>query len=132
MEKKRKTGRPKKNLSSLPKDWENKVINLMSEGASEIEVKAMLSLSNDTFARFLRDEPIFLEAVKRGRALCEAWWQREGRINLRNREFNAVLWYMNMKNRFGWRDKQEVEHSGNKDNPVVIIDAGANPYKTPR
>lgn len=129
MEKKRKAGRPKKNLSSLPKDWEKKVIDLMTEGASDVEIKAELSLCNDTFARFLKEEPLFSETIKRGRALCESWWQREGRTNLRNREFNSVLWYMNMKNRFGWKDKQEVEHSGNKDNPVVIIDAGSNPYK---
>lgn len=43
--------------------------------------------------------------------LSEAWWEEHGRLNLHNREFNSVLWYMNMKNRFGWRDRIDSNHS---------------------
>jgi len=79
--------------------------------------------------RLVKEEPEFSEAVKKGELLSRAWWERKGRINLENKYFNPTLWYMNMKNRFGWRDKQEIEHSGNADSPVVVINAGSNPYK---
>lgn len=122
-------GRPKKTLKDLPKGWKETVIKLMEEGASKAEIKAILGTSNDLFERLLKEEKDFSDTVKRGELLSEAWWERMGRTNLKNREFSPVLWYMNMKNRFGWRDK--LEHSSNPDNPIqpiVMIDAGKNPY----
>lgn len=95
--------------------WQQLISKEMGEGASRQEIKALLNMSNDLFARFLEDEPLFAEAIKRGDELAEAWWIGEGRRNLKTKEFSPVLWYMNMKNRFGWRDKQEVEHSGHID-----------------
>ena len=55
--------------------------------------------------------------IKYGKLLSEAWWQKEGRINLKESKFNPTLWYMNMKNRFGWRDKQEL--TGAKGGPIA-------------
>lgn len=122
-------GRPKVTLNDLPKGWKETIISLMSEGASKVEIKAELKMSCELFDRLMREEPDFSIAVKEGEQLSKAWWERMGRKNLMNKEFSPVLWYMNMKNRFGWRDKQEVEHSGNVENPVVVVHAGANPYK---
>jgi hypothetical protein len=101
-------GRPKKTIEDLPPNWEE-VIGLYDEGASDTEVKVTLGLSNDLWARLVKEEPEFSEAVKRGREKSKAWWERTGRIALRDKEFSFTGWYMNMKNRFGWRDKHEVE-----------------------
>lgn len=109
-------GRPKEDLSSLPEDWESMILELYYDGASDVEVKALIyewrgTFSNDLWDRWLKEEVIFSETIKKGRQLSEAWWQRKGRTNLHSKDFNPTLWYMNMRNRFGWADKQEVKQS---------------------
>lgn len=113
-------GRPKSTID-LPDGWYNDVLELYSEGASDVEIKAYIyskrkTFSNDLWERWLQEEPEFSETIKQGRMLSESWWAKTGRKNLNNKEFSYTGWYMNMKNRFGWKDKQEVdqktEHSG--------------------
>ena len=113
-------GRPTKYTKSMSQ----RVIELMSEGASLVEVAADLGVSRATLSKWQIDEtkPEFVEAIKNGIDLSEAWWLREGRISLRDRDFNHGLWYMNMKNRFGWRDKNEVTGRDGEPIAVRIID----------
>lgn len=112
-----KTGRPKATLD-LPEGWHSDVLSLYSVGGSDVEVKALIigyrgSISNDLWNRWMKEEPEFSTTIKKGRLLSEAWWGKSGRSNLENRDFNYTGWYMNMKNRFGWKDSNKVEHSGN-------------------
>jgi hypothetical protein len=90
---------------------------MYKEGASDVEVKALIyelrgSFSNDLWDRWLEEEEQFSETIKVGKMLSAAWWQSAGRKNLKSGDFNYTGWYMNMKNRFGWKDKTETEHSG--------------------
>lgn len=105
-----------------------KVVELMREGASKIEVCAELDISNDTLydwcnpasPRFIKE---FSDSIKRGEGLSHAWWEKMGRKFLveskDSDKLNYTGWYMNMKNRFGWKDKQEV--SGDPDRPIQIV-----------
>jgi hypothetical protein len=101
-----------------PTDYKPEMLEIvereMSEGASKVELCAELGICYQTFLDWQNPSksnhiPAFLESIKRGEKLSEAWWLRQGRKNLENKEFNPTLWYMNMKNRHGWRDKQEIE-----------------------
>lgn len=101
----------------LKEGWQLKVLQLYKIGASDVEIKALIyeqrgSFSNDLWNRWIEDEPQFSETIKVGKILSEAWWAKMGRGNLENKDFNFTGWYMNMKNRFGWKDKQEIEQSG--------------------
>jgi hypothetical protein len=111
-------GRPKDDLRTLPDKWYINVLELYSEGASDVEIKALLyswrnSFSNDLWDRWMKEEQEFSETIKTGRMLSEGWWARNGRTNLTNKDFNYTGWYMNMKNRFGWADSQKVDHTTN-------------------
>ena len=103
--------RPKIKLTELRKDWKTFIVRDMADGASQAEITAGLEISNDLFYRFMKEEPEFSETIKKGLVLCKCWWERKGRKNLENSKFSATLWYMNMKNRFGWADKTETDNT---------------------
>lgn len=102
-------GRPLIQLTDLPTDYEQLIIREMSIGASLQEIYGWLNISEPTFKRLCRDHPEFARTIKTGLRLSEKWWLQIGRTHIRDKEFNSTLWYMNMKNRFGWRDKVETE-----------------------
>lgn len=126
-------GRPQSTFD-LPEGWHETVLELYSEGASDVEIKAEIysmrgSFSNDLWDRWRSEEPEFSETIKIGKLLSEAWWHKNGRKNLSNKDFNFTGWYMNMKNRFGWKDNQSIDHTsaGEKiQNTPIIFTKGAN------
>ena len=116
------TGRPKITLDSFPKGWEDGIVDLSEVGASEMELRDYLGgICHETWTRLIAEEPVFSEAIKRCRSKCQIWWERQGRLNLSSKDFSATLWYMNMKNRFKWADKQEIDHTS-KGEKITGID----------
>lgn len=104
--------RPKKTIDILPDNWEQDITDLYNEGASDVEIRAYLAKSCKTFSqdlweRFIEEEPKFSLTIKKGKLFSNAWWEKQGRTNLKDKTFNPTLWYMNMKNRFGWRDTEK-------------------------
>ena len=118
-EDKKPVGRPPITLEDLPKDWKSGIIALAKKGASIIELSVYLEISRDTFYALSDREEEFSDTVKMCKEFSEAWWHERGRKNLTNPAFSYTGWYMNMKNRFGWKDKQEI--SGDQQNPVQVI-----------
>jgi len=114
-------GRPLIGLSDLPEGWEKIILNLSKEGASIIELSVELGISRDTFYELSKRDEYFSDTVKRCKDESEAWWTRKGRKNLDNKDFSYTGWYMNMKNRFNWSDKQEVKLD-TKNIPILSLD----------
>ena len=119
-------GRPKEDLSSLPEGWYNDVLELYKEGGSDSEAWAMIyewrgTFSNNLWDRWMIEEPEFWETIKGGRKLAEAWWKKNGRENLQNKDFNYTGWYMQMKNRFGWADNTKTDHTTGGEKIQTIV-----------
>lgn len=122
-------GRPTKYDPRICEGFED---NFM-QGQSILEVAVSMGVSRDTFYQWAKDHKEFSDALTRGREVSQAWWEEQGRINLRDEEtydaetkistkyrFNERLWAKNVSCRFreDWTDKSEIEHSGT----VQIID----------
>jgi hypothetical protein len=84
-----------------------KVIELLKQGMSIEEIGLELDCGYRTVYDWMEKHPDFAQAIKKGREFSHAWWLKEGRLALRDTKFSYTGWYMNMKNRFGWTDKQE-------------------------
>lgn len=114
-------GRPKKDLSELPKDWKERIIELGEEGGSDVEMRALLRISRDLWYRWLEEEPEFSETIKEAHELCEAFWTAHGRrMATGAAEGMPAVYIFNMKNRFKWRDKPEEEQV-KVEIPAIVI-----------
>jgi len=99
-------------MAGRPSDYEPRYAQiaeeLMLEGASIEEVCWHLRRRKQVVYEWMEKFPEFGDAIKAGKDFGQGWWMNQGRTNIANKDFNSTLWYMNMKNRFGWRDKQET------------------------
>lgn len=105
--------------------WPNYVFKEMEQGASIEEIKALLQISDNLHYRLLREEDEYAAVIEYGKMLSKAWWYKAGRTNLKDKDFNFTGWYMNMKNRFKWKDRQDVT-SDDEGIQVNVIDYHKN------
>ena len=125
------SGRPKEACELVEGQFDY-ILHEYAQGASDEEIKAYIwevrgSFSNDLWTRWLKEEYIFSETIKKGRALSRRWWEKSGRTSLNDSSFSYTGWYMNMKNRFDWTDKQDINQN-NTGAPQVIVTKN---YNTP-
>ena len=97
-------GRPTKYLP----EYCMKAYEIMRQGASLEELAYDLDVHTDTVVEWSNVHEDFSVAIKEGRSFAKGWWLKKGREHIENKEFNSTLWYMNMKNRYGWADKHET------------------------
>ncbi len=107
-------GRPTKYRSDMP----DKIRALLSEGYSKAATAGKIGISNETLLVWEREKPEISEAIKEGEAASQTWWEDRGRDACLNGEFNPTVWWRNMQNRFGWREK--TEHTGEGGGPIQV------------
>lgn len=121
----KKTGRP----SSYAPEYCQALVDHMKGGLSFESFGGVVGKSKQTLYDWEKIHPEFLDAKKLGETLSQLWWERLGkaamvgqaqtlpdgtRIDFKN--FDTTIWIFSMKNRFGWRDKQE--HTGKDGGPI--------------
>jgi len=109
-EPKRGVGRPRTTINDLPEDWYEIMRECGQEGGSAAEARCLLGIGTTAWYTLLEDSEEFREAERVRNALCEVWWERRGRDMAMGKDGNATVWIFNMKNRFGWRDRQDIDH----------------------
>jgi len=105
-------GRPRTTTADLPDDWHEIVRQCGQDGQSAVTIRCKLGIGMSAWETLLEDSEDFRETVKEAKALSEHWWEERGREMAMGADGNATVWIFNMKNRFGWKDKTETEHTG--------------------
>ena len=124
---KRPVGRP----SVYTSEMSEIATSIMSQGGSKTEVAAEIGIDRTTLYDWCDPKnesyiPEFSNAIKRGQALAEAWWEKMGRTAAFGGidKFSAPAWIFTMKNRFreNYADDQNINVGGqNGKNPVETV-----------
>ncbi len=92
----------------------------MSRGFSFESFAGTKGISKKTLYNMAQANPSFLQAKEKGVEMSRHFWENIGIEAVQGRVpfFNAATWIFNMKNRFSWRDKHEIDISLPK--PTII------------
>jgi hypothetical protein len=99
--------------SKYKDEYCKKLIAHMQEGFSFESFAGTVPVAKQTLYTWLQEHPEFKEAKEVGSAVSLLCWEKLGLAGAKGeiKGFNAASWIFNVKNRFGWNDKQQVEHS---------------------
>ena len=86
------------------------LVNWMAGGLSFESFGSEVDASKQTLYTWTTKHPEFLDAKRVGTTKGQAFWEKLGRQAVVGKipGFNATVWIFSMKNRFGWRDKQDI------------------------
>ncbi len=99
-----------------------RLIDYMSEGLSFDSFGAEVNASRPTLYAWTNEYPEFAQAKQMGEVMCQQWWEKAGiKGMLSGKEFNAVTWIFNMKNRFKWQDRHEIQHELGENAQKLMI-----------
>lgn len=100
-----KVGRPTKYDPAFIEE----TLTLMGKGWSKTRVAAKLGVHKATFYDWMEAHPEFLDAVRLGETLSEAWWEAEGQNALWVHKYNTGMFKWLTGNMHGWSEKQSQD-----------------------
>ena len=102
------TGRP----TSYRPEYCEMLIEHMSQGLSFESFAGVVSVCKQTIYNWLENNKEFLDAKRSGTQKCLLMWEKLGIRQAATGKGSFGSFRFNMMNRFGWSDKNEVEHTG--------------------
>jgi len=112
---KRPVGRPTK----YKPEYCERVIALGKEGYSYAEIAADLEIDKASLYDWAASHEDFSTALRAAKTYEQAWFEREARANMKNRDFNANLWYRSAASRF------REDYTERKETAVTGANGGA-------
>ena len=92
-------------------EYDELLIQHLNEGLSFESFAAVVDVCKQTIYSWSENFPSFKAAKERGLAKSLLFWEKIGKYGAQGLvpNFNCGSWAFNMKNRFGWRDRQEIK-----------------------
>lgn len=90
------------------RSWAKELIALYEDGCSDAEVAAQMRIPLREFYQQITENTAFGKLVEFGRTLSLAFWERQARENIGNKQFNSSLYSFYMKNKHGWAEKVDT------------------------
>jgi len=101
-----------------------KIIEHMSEGKSVVSFATKIGVARQTLHEWVKVHPDFFVAYNKATDASETWWEdigrdhvvektahydKDGNLLKETEKLNPQVWALNMKARFGYREKQEID-----------------------
>jgi len=106
---KKPVGRPTK----YDKKYCEVVIELMAKGYSKEACAGAIGIAKQTLYDWAKAHKEFSDAISIGEARCQFFWESMGVdytvFSKNGKQINGQVYGLNMKNRFNWSDKKEVQ-----------------------
>lgn len=101
-------GRPTK----YKPEYCEQLIKHMGEGFSFESFAAVVEITESTLYEWKLKNKEFSEAHKKGYGANRMFWEKislDYLVSDKDTKFNSTVWIFNMKNRFGWKDRHEID-----------------------
>ena len=100
------------------------VERLAAQGLTQEQICSCIGISTATLYKYKKLDKDFAEALKRGQhrgieAVTNALFQSAVEGNL-----GAQVFYLKNRGKEDWKDKQDLEHSGETSHTITVIDTG--------
>jgi DNA-binding XRE family transcriptional regulator len=99
------------------------LVEHMSKGYSYESFAGLIGTCKQTIYTWEKVNPQFLDAKSRAFAACHMFWEKlaiDNPMNTKNGGLNSAVWIFNMKNRFKWTDRVEVEAGEETKNVIKL------------
>jgi len=115
---KRPVGRP----SKYRPEFCDRVIELGKQGYSYAEIAAELEIDKASLFDWAKAHEEFSTALRAAKTYEQAWFEREARSNMKNRDFNANLWYRSAASRFrdDYTERKETQLTGANGGAIQV------------
>lgn len=109
MPRKEPFGRPTK----YRKQYCQELVDHMRQGLSFESFGGVIGVSKQTLYEWMQRHPDFSDARRKGDTLSLLVWEKLGIAGMtaKIKFFNGHIWALNMKSRFKWSDRMEVEQN---------------------
>ena len=104
-----------------------RVVGMGAQGMSRAEIAANLRCGKASIQRWEAAHEDFRAAMAYAKTLEQAWWEKEGRENLKAQHFQASMWSRSMGARFpdDWRETARRENTGPDGGPQELKHSGS-------
>ena len=121
-----KVGRPKK----IDKIDLIEVGKLAALGLTDVEIAEWLGINRSTLSRYKKEESQFKDTIKKGKAqadmnVVKSLYKRA----TEDRDTTAMIFWLKNRRVKDWRDKRDIEHSGNIEHTELTTEERAERIK---
>lgn len=111
-----------------PDEMNPVILDLAENGASLTEICVAIGIVRATAYNWMNPDhdsynSQFLDVITKAKELSQGWWERQGRVNLNNKEFNSTLFNKQIAGRFpkDWRDSSHIDHTSKEEKLSVTM-----------